>query len=150
MQGQSPNVPGLLIHIRNVFEFLLEMVNFYLNREIETLKHNRSLARLDDVTPLWCGITLMFRWELKVSLAIIPVFVSLPAWHIWAETVDAFWQSQLHLSACCEWWRRFLPLRLHDNTWASNTPTPQKHFNGNKICLSAQSINVKELWLLKI
>lgn len=28
--------------------------------------------------------------------------------------------------------------------------TPQEHFNGNKICQSAQSISVKDLRLLKI
>lgn len=47
--------------------------------------------------------------------------MSLSAWDIKAQPLDAFWQSEVHLSACCEWWRRFLPLRLHDTTWACIT-----------------------------
>lgn len=48
--------------------------------------------------------------ELPLELA--HVFVSLSAWDTHVKPADAFWQSQVHLSACCERWLRVLPLRF--------------------------------------
>lgn len=56
-----------------------------------------------------------------VSPVIKSLFVPISARAICTEPVDAFWQSHVHLSACCEWWGRTPPT---ETPWQHLQPSP--------------------------
>lgn len=93
------------------FSFYLKFIFFAQNENIVTealsvlMSRQRCGGAEEVVLPRSSGGN-----ELPLELA--HVFVSLSAWDTHVKPADAFWQSQVHLSACCERWLRVLPLRF--------------------------------------